>query len=169
VLDNAFTGRYHADILERLNLSAGMSVLDAGCGPGLLTVPVARAVGPQGKVLALDIQEAMIERAREAAKRAGLANITFIVTALGAGKLPASSFDRAILVTVLGEIPDRLAALREILLSLKPGGILSITEVLPDPHFQTRAKVKALALAAGFTVFQQAGNWLTFTMNVQRP
>ena len=168
VLDNAFTGRYHAAILERLDLSPGMSVLDAGCGPGLMTVPLARAVGQQGGVFALDIQQGMIDRARAAAERGGLTNITFLVAGLGQGKLPTSTFDRAVLVTVLGEIPNRLAALREIYASLKPGGFLSITEVLPDPHFQPRSRVKALAIEAGFWVMSEFGNWLTFTVNVQR-
>jgi len=169
LLDNPFTARYHASILSRLDLSPGASVLDAGCGPGLLTIPIARAVGPQGSVFAVDIQAGMIQRARDAAAQADLPNITFLITGLGEGKLPAASFDRALLVTVLGEIPDRPAALREIFTSLKPGGFLSITEVLPDPDYQPRPKVKALALQAGFQVLNEFGNWFMFTLNVQRP
>ena len=54
LLDNPFTTRYHAFILSRLDLAPGLSVLDAGCGPGLLTIPIARTVLPQGSVVALD-------------------------------------------------------------------------------------------------------------------
>jgi len=169
LLDNPFTTRYHAAILSRLDLSPGLAVLDAGCGPGLLTVPIARAVGPQGSVLALDVQAGMIQKARQAIARAGLTNVAFLVAGLGEGKLPAQSFDRALLVTVFGEIPDRLGALREIYSSLKPGGLLSITETLPDPHYQPRGKVKALAREAGFRVHGEFGNWLTFTVNLERP
>jgi len=169
LLDNPFTARYHATILSRLDLSPGLSVLDAGCGPGLLTVPIARAVGPQGSVFALDIQPEMIQRAQDAAAQAGLTNITFLTAGLGGGKLPVASFDRALLVTVLGEIPDRSAALAEIYSSLKPGGFLSITEVLPDPDYQHRSRVEALALQAGFQVRNAFGNPFVFTLNVQRP
>jgi len=169
LLDNPFTGHYHTSILSRLDLSPGLHVLDAGCGPGLLTLPVAHAVGPQGRVVALDVQEGMIQRAQRAADEAGLSNITFLLAGLGQGKLPAASFDRAALVTVLGEIPDRPAALREIFSSLKPGGFLSITEVLPDPDYQPRRVVIALALQAGFRVREEFGNWFMFTLNLERP
>ena len=169
LLDNPFTAHYYASILSRLDLSPGLSVLDAGCGPGLLTLPIARAVGLQGGLLALDVQAGMIQRAKDAAAQAGMSNIAFLVAGLGEGKLPEASFDRALLVTVLGEIPDRPAALREIHSSLKPGGFLSITEILYDPDYQPRGRVKALALEAGFQVRNEFGNWFTFTLNVERP
>jgi ubiquinone/menaquinone biosynthesis C-methylase UbiE len=169
LLNNLFTARYHARVVSRLELVPGLAVLDAGCGPGLLTVPIARAVGPQGSVLALDVQAAMIRRARQAVARAGLANVAFLEAGLGEGRLPAQSFDRALLVTVLGEIPDRRGALREIYSSLKPGGLLSVTETLPDPHYQPRRKVKALAQEAGFRLRGEFGNWFTFTVNLEKP
>lgn len=169
LLKNPFSAWYRASVLPRLSLSPGLSVLDAGCGPGLLTIPIARAVGPQGRVLALDIQAEMIDRARKAADEAGLSNVFFLVAGLGEGKLPTLSFDRATLVTVLGEIRDRPAALREIYSSLAPGGFLSVTEVLPDPDYLTRGRVRSLALEAGFRVRDEFGNWFIFTTNVERP
>jgi len=161
-------GSYRADVLKRLELSPGMSVLDAGCGPGLLTVPLGQSVGPQGRVTALDIQPAMLELARAAAVKAGLDNITFLLAGLGEGKLPAEAFDRAALVTVLGEIPDPPRALREIHAALKPGGFLSLTEVFPDPDYQPRKKVKRLAQEAGFRIRNEYGNWFLFTLNLEK-
>ncbi|OGO67772.1 MAG: hypothetical protein A2Z37_02185 [Chloroflexi bacterium RBG_19FT_COMBO_62_14] len=169
LLDNPFTAGYHSAVLSRLELSPGLTILDAGCGPGLLTIPTARAVGAQGSVLALDLQPGMIKMVQEKAAEAGLSNIRFLVAGLGEGRLPESSFDRALLVTVLGEVPDRLAALLEIHKSLKPGGFLSITEVLPDPHYQSSRKTEALALRAGFQLRNKYGNWFAFTLNVERP
>ena len=168
LLDNPVTASYHKSILSRLELSAGLAVLDAGCGPGLLTVPIAQAVGPAGRVTALDIQHGMLQRARAAAAKAKVANVSFLQAALGDGKLPPASFDRAVLVTVLGEIPDRAAALREIHSCLKPGGFLSITEVLPDPDYLSRSTVRSLAGAAGFRIRAEFGNAFVFTVNAER-
>lgn len=69
---------------------------------------------------------------------------------MGEGKLTHNRFDRVLLVTVLGEIPDREAALGENLAALKPGGILSVTEIIFDPHFQRLSTVNRLANAVGF-------------------
>jgi ubiquinone/menaquinone biosynthesis C-methylase UbiE len=70
---------------------------------------------------------------------------------------------------VLGEIPDKQAALREIHGALKPGGILSVTELLPDPHYQPQGKVRRLAAGAGFRLQARHGTWFAFTLNFQKP
>ena len=168
LLDNPFTSGYHRRVLSRLELRPGLHVLDAGCGPGLIATAIAAAVAPDGRVLALDIQPGMIAKTRDRAEKAGLFNIDYLIAALGEGKLPTSAFERALLVTVLGEIPDKVAALREIGSSLKPGGFLSITEVLPDPHHQSSKKVLALAGQAGFRLRNKTGNLLMFTVNLER-
>ena len=82
--------------------------------------------------------------------------------------MPRGAFDRAFLVTVLGEIVDRPAALVEIYGALKPGGVLSITEVIPDPHYQSRKRVRELAEASGFHLEETMGPWWAFTMNFRR-
>ena len=77
--------------------------------------------------------------------------------------------DRALLVTVLGEIPNREAALKEIFDALKPGGILSVTEVIYDPHFQSRDTILKLAGSAGFKEKAFFGNRYAFTLNLEKP
>ena len=168
LLENPFTTTYHSTVLSRLKLSPGLYVLDAGCGPGLLTTAVAAAVGPRGRVLALDLQPGMIAKARARAANAALSNIDFLVAPLGQGKLPRSQFDRALLVTVLGEIPDKVAALEEIRHSLRPGGYLSITEVLPDPHYQSMRRIGDLASQAGLRITNKIGGPFVFTVNLER-
>ncbi|OGO35449.1 MAG: hypothetical protein A2147_10240 [Chloroflexi bacterium RBG_16_57_8] len=169
LLQNPFTSSYHSRVLSSLGLSPGLHVLDAGCGPGLLTTAIAAAVSPRGRVLAVDVQPGMISRARARAEKAGLSNIDYLVAPLGAGRLPASLFDRAVLVTVLGEIPNKVAALKEIRTSLKPGGFLSITEVLPDPHYQSLRKILVLAQQANLRLRNKTGNIFAFTVNLERP
>ncbi|MCE5269700.1 methyltransferase domain-containing protein [bacterium] len=169
-LDNPFcrTGRA-AVILSRLDLRPGLAVLDAGCGPGRLTIPAAGSVGPQGQVTALDIQRGMLERVRARARAEGLENITLIEAGAGQGRLERGRFDRALLVTVLGEIPQPEAALKEIFDSLKPGGVLSVTELIFDPHFQPRGKVARLAVSAGFRQRASFGGSLAYTLNFEKP
>ncbi|MFP4072324.1 MAG: class I SAM-dependent methyltransferase, partial [Desulfovibrionales bacterium] len=135
-LDNPFTRSNRASfIIGHLGLEPGMAVLDAGCGPGRLTIPLAREVGENGMVAAVDIQAGMLARAKEKARKADLHNIRFILAGLGKGTLERNQFDRAVMVTVLGEIPNRQGALGEVFDSLKPGGILSVTELIFDPPF----------------------------------
>ena len=83
--------------------------------------------------------------------------------------MPAGEFDVAFLVTVLGEVPDRLATLREIHGALRVGGVLSITEVLPDPHYQPIGRVRGLVQTAGFRgVSELFSGPLSYTLNVAK-
>src|SRR5262249_56307027 len=67
-LDNPFTKTNQAAVIvERLELEPGMAVLDAGCGPGRLAIPIARQVGPQGEVVAMEIKAGMLPPARATA------------------------------------------------------------------------------------------------------
>jgi ubiquinone/menaquinone biosynthesis C-methylase UbiE len=169
-LDNPFTRTNRAQvIIEQLDVAPGMYVLDVGCGPGRLTIPLARAVGENGCVVAIDVQAGMLERARERAEAAKLTNIRFVRAAIERGTLERGCADRAVLVTVLGEIPDRAAALAEIFAGLKPGGIVSVTEVVFDPHFQRQATVRQVASAAGFRHKALFGNRLAYTMHLEKP
>jgi ubiquinone/menaquinone biosynthesis C-methylase UbiE len=169
-LDNPFTkANRAATIIGYLQLAPAMKVLDAGCGPGRLTLPAAEAVGPQGEVLALDIQEGMLARVREKAQAAGLQNVAYLQAGLGESRLPPEYYDRAVLVTVLGEIPDQIAALKEIYDALKPGGVLSVTEVIFDPHFQSRASVLRAADQAGFREKDFFGRKLAYSLHLQKP
>jgi ubiquinone/menaquinone biosynthesis C-methylase UbiE len=169
-IDNPFTKTNRAAfIVETLALSPGMTVLDAGCGPGRLTVPLARSVGPAGHVVAMDIQPGMLAQAKTKTEAAGHANVEFVTAALGDGRLPANHFDRAVLVTVLGEIPDPAAALAELFGALKPGGLLAIVEVIFDPHFQFRSAVTRLATSAGLRESAFFGHGLAYVIHFERP
>ena len=169
-LDNPFTETNRAEvIIQHLDLQPGMNALDFGCGPGRLTIPMAEKVGAQGRVTAVDMQNGMLQRTQEKAQLKNIKNIYFIKSAAGEGKLGNDKFDRAVLVTVLGEIPDQIPALRELFNAIKPGGILSVTEIIFDPHFQSQSKVWQLAEKVGFQQKEFFGNRLAYTLNLEKP
>jgi len=157
-----------AVVIQRAKITEGMRLLDAGCGAGRLTIPIARQVGANGHVVALDVQPEMLARLTDRIAKHALTNVTVVHARLGHGAIGRDEFDRAIMVTVLGEIPDKIAALREVRNSLKPGGILSVTEVLPDPHYQSKAAVRRMAKEAGFEVEEAHSGLRSFTLNLIR-
>ena len=148
----------------------GQPVLDVGCGTGRLTLPIARLVGPQGRVLAVDVQQKMLDTVRARAQAANLENVSLQKVALGEGDFhEQNAFDRAFLTTVLGEIPNQLPALREIHAALKPGGILSVSEIMLDPHYQSPSRARGLAEQAGFRFDRQFGNAFKLTAHFVKP
>jgi SAM-dependent methyltransferase len=156
--------------LDRVGIQPGERLLDVGSGPGRLAIRAAQRVGPEGEVVALDIQPKMLTQLEKKARLNAISNIrTYVRDVTSETGLAADSFDRAWMVTVLGEIPDQRAALRNIFRALKPGGTLSITEIIPDPHFQTRQKVLRLGEEAGFQPSKSWGWAWAFTQNFTKP
>ncbi len=153
--------------LDRIGMRPGDRVLEVGPGPGRLLIPAAARVLPGGTVEGVDVQQGMVDRLEQRA-----AGITNLKVSLGdATRLPFAdaTFDVVYLAMVLGEIPDRQVAIAECYRVLRPGGRLSITEMIADPHFQTRAKVVRLTAAAGFAPPATVGRWYSYTANFEKP
>ncbi len=156
-------------LLKRLHLSEGMRLLDVGSGPGRLSLPAAKKVGVKGEVVALDIQPEMLAKLRARIEAMSIENIRIVNAGAGNGAVGKVYFDRALLVTVLGEISNKHEALLEIYQALKDGGILSITELIPDPHYTRLKKIRALCSEVGFEESEYFGNWAAFTVNFKKP
>ena len=102
-------------------LKEGMSVLDCGCGPGTITSGLAAAVSP-GKVIGIDLETAMVERASQLANTENLSNLSFEVADITDLHFEDNSFDAVYTCAVLEHLPDPVKALKEIHRVLKVGG-----------------------------------------------
>jgi ubiquinone/menaquinone biosynthesis C-methylase UbiE len=161
--------RYLRPILGRVGIRAGETVLELGPGPGAFTVEAARRAGPEGRLIAVDIQAEMIEKVKRRVRDAGLHNVETHVASAYDLPLPEASVDRAFLVTVLPEIPDPVRGLREVFRVLAPGGILSTTEEFLDPDYPLRRTTTSWAKAAGFQPEAGFGSWWVYTLNFRKP
>lgn len=112
-----------ARLLELAGVAPGQSVLDVGSGVGEPALSAARAVGPTGCVVGIDISPAMVAAAREAA--GGLGNVDFVVHDIETAALPKGRFDVALGRWSLMFAADRPELLRVVADLLKPGGILA--------------------------------------------
>ena len=110
--------------LEKFPLKEGMAVVDYGCGPGRYTLPIARLVGPKGKVFAVDIQPLAISTIRKKAARESLTNIEAILVDSYNTGIQTSSIDLVLLVDTFHSIGDCDALFREIRRILKQDGVL---------------------------------------------
>jgi ubiquinone/menaquinone biosynthesis C-methylase UbiE len=106
------------------HLKAGARVLDAGCGPGTITLGLARRVAP-GEVIGIDLEEAQFERAREQAGQEHL-SVQFRKASIYELPFEDASFDAVFSHAVLQHLSDPIAALTELRRVLKAGGVLGI-------------------------------------------
>jgi FkbM family methyltransferase len=149
-----------------------MKVLDLGCGSGAFTHFIARTVGENGKVYALDIQANMLkqlERKLSKPENKDIKNIKLIEG--DAYELPfeKNSLDAVNMVTVLQEIPDKKRVLHEVSRILKSGGILAVTELFPDPDYPWKSTTIKLGNESGFVVDKVVGNFFNYTVRFKKP
>lgn len=137
-------------ILGAFNLKEGETVLEIGPGTGYYSLLALQSVLPNGRLICLDIQFEMLRELRtrfleKAANQADLVQGDAL-------NLPIRSktVDHVLLITVLGELPNRREALREIHRVLRSGGRLSVSEQFPDPDFVTKGTLRRELSEIGF-------------------
>lgn len=108
-------------------LKTGMRLLDMGCGPGGITVGLAKKVAP-ARVTACDIEQTQLDRAQERAAEAGVTNIDFQIANVFGLPFDDNSFDAIFMSAVLSNLQRPDEAVREIARVLKPGGIAGFNE-----------------------------------------
>ena len=134
---------------EALEPSSGERVLEIGPGTGYYSLDLAGWLAPDGELQLLDLQQEMLDHAMRRVAERGLGNVVAVRADATALPFDDASFDAVVLTAVLGEIPDRDAALREIARVLKPRGRLVVGELLGDPHYTSPGALRRLGEAAG--------------------
>jgi ubiquinone/menaquinone biosynthesis C-methylase UbiE len=158
-----------AQFADRLPLGATSHVLEIGPGSGYFSLEIARRI-PNGRLELLDLQPQMLTKARQKLEASGFENVGY--TASDAGEKishPDSFFDIAIMVAVLGEIPNREGCLAEVRRVLRPGGVLAVHEHLPDPDRIRMPELRAQLEAADYHFQKQIGPRWNFTALFERP
>ncbi len=118
----------------------GETVLDVGSGAGVDAIIAARAVGPEGRVIGVDMTPEMLDAARQNADRMGLANIEFREGLVERLPIDAESIDLVISNGVLNLMVDKHGAYRQVARALKPGGRFQIADICVDKPVSDSAK-----------------------------
>jgi ubiquinone/menaquinone biosynthesis C-methylase UbiE len=110
------------EVVASLGLRPGDTACDVGAGPGYFTLRLARAVGPEGRVLAVDVEPRMVETLRDRLVATKLSNVTPVLSVPEDPLLPAAACDVVLVVDTYHHFPDGLDYLRRLARTVKPGG-----------------------------------------------
>ena len=133
--DVSFLNRIGRDSEERpdslvnaLEIPFGASVAEVGSGTGYFTWRLAEKVGPKGRVLAIDVQQTMLDLTAETVKKHQLADVEFALGGKSDPRLPAASLDLVLVANAYHEFSDPEAMVTAVNRSLKPDGRLVVIE-----------------------------------------
>ena len=149
-----------ARLHEALGPVAGQRLLEVGPGTGYYAVDIAERLGEAGHLDLLDLQREMLDHTLREADRRGLRDrMTATQGDAQALPYPDAAFDGAYIVLALGEVPDQVAALRELARVVRPGGRVVVGELFGDPHMVTSRRLRERAALAGLEVERRVGPW----------
>jgi ubiquinone/menaquinone biosynthesis C-methylase UbiE len=158
-------------LIARSGIQKGSTVLEIGCGSGAYTLDIARTVGRDGIVYALDIQQSMLNHLNEKLSKEenkDIGNVKLLLGNASALSFDDQTIDNICMITVLQEIPDKHKALIEAGRVLKQNGRLAVTELFVDPDYRSRKTTTRQVTEAGFEVEADEGNVFNYTVRFKK-
>ena len=160
------------DIFEALGATRGARIADLGAGEGWLTTRLARQVGPEGRVFAVDISETALTNLAATLAADSLRNVELVLGEADDPRLPYGTLDGVVILNAYHEMPQRIALLDAIKRSLRPGGVLVIVDNAPADSVTLRQRQMAhhsLAIefadddlqASGFEIVRRVPDFIT--------
>ena len=140
------------EVIAQLKIAPGSVVVDLGAGTGAFTLPFAAAVGPKGRVYAVEIDRGLVDHVARKASDAGMSQVQSILGKPEDPGLPGP-VDLAFMNDVLHHVSDRAAYLKQIATYLKPGARFAVID--PEPESSPHKGDPALIVSKA-----QAGQWL---------
>jgi ubiquinone/menaquinone biosynthesis C-methylase UbiE len=141
-------------VVAALGLEAGDHVADLGAGGGYFTFRLARAVGPGGRVYAVDVDEGMLEHIRERAQAEGFANVEPVLAVADDSGLPPASTDLVFVSNTWHHLPEPRTYFARLAERLRPGGRVAVVELreggFPPGHHTAPEAIRADLEAAGY-------------------
>jgi putative heme-binding domain-containing protein len=151
--DVSFLNRIGRDSEERpdslvnaLEIPFGATVAEVGSGTGYFTWRLAERVGPKGKVLAVDVQQTMLDLTAETVKKHQLANVEFVLGGESDPRLPAASLDLVLIANSYHEFTEPEAMVTAVSRSLKPDGRLVVIEFAEGHSFGPKDKTERMTI-----------------------
>jgi ubiquinone/menaquinone biosynthesis C-methylase UbiE len=142
--------------LTHVQVREGETILDLGSGGGIDVFRASKLVGDQGRVIGLDATPEMIFRARETAKKYDYKNVEFRLGEIEHMPIESNSVDLVISNCVLNLVPDKRLAFNEIYRVLKPGGIISVSDMVATQETKKVIKPEEWAACiAGAVTFNE--------------
>lgn len=157
-------------VIAALGVAPGMTVADLGAGTGYFSVRLAKAVGPTGRVLALDVEPKLVDYMKKRAAREKLPQMAPAVVAPDDPELPPAGVDLVLIVDTWHHIDDRLHYVPKLAGGLKPGGRIAIVDFKkgdfpvgpPDAHKLPAEAVVAELEDAGFRLVRRDDKLLPY-------
>jgi ubiquinone/menaquinone biosynthesis C-methylase UbiE len=119
-------------VIETLNLRPGQTAADVGCGDGFYSLPLARFLGPSGKLYAEDISDDELAKLKQNLSAQSLTNVEVLKGAVDDPRLPAGRMDAVLIVNAYHEMSEHQAMLRHVNEALKQGGTFVLMEAIWD-------------------------------------
>ena len=130
------------EVVSALKLRPGDTVADIGAGTGLFSMPLAKAVGPQGRVLAEDIDPDLLDIIADKARKQGIGNVETVLGGFDDPKLPGGKVDLALFNDVLHHIEHRELYLKNLGAAMKPKGRIAVIDLTKGHPGQPEMQIK---------------------------